>query len=605
MDRRTILAFVLIFLVYVGWMKLYGKMYSSPARPTAADSVGVAAELADVAGPESLPLDPGRKPVVAEHGSTAEDGTARGSGQELEPNTIEQRLAFVIPVLQPPVVRVRTTLYEVEISLVGGRITSWFGLEFPGIEEGLVQLIPPASERPLRGSDALLFQKRELDLGHTPYAVVGAAERELRPGDEAQRVVLRAETAGGLIVTKSFTFHAERYDFDMNLDVSVPRYLLQDLGDPDLARFGWNEGIASTEANKKMETSSFRSFALVGEDISFKKRSNIKKPEKVEGSYGGSVRFAGLQNRYFIVAGIAPQDPTVTVVGRIQLGADPELNLQTWVLELPYHQEHVTDGLSLSSEMTMYIGPSDVDLLKHYGWGMERVVDLGFRIIRPLSELILTFMFWLHGWIPNYGYIIILLSVGTRLIFYPLNRKQTESMKKMQELQPKIKALQEKYKDSREKLSQETMKLYRQEKVNPMAGCLPLLVQMPVFFALFQALRSTIALRQAPFIFWIKDLSQPDALFQLPFTLPLMGSSFNVLPILMSLSMYFQTKLSPSAGTGQMAMMNTMMPIMMLVFFYSMPSGLVLYWFVSTLFAIYQTWRVHSKAVTTEGAKTA
>jgi YidC/Oxa1 family membrane protein insertase len=227
-------------------------------------------------------------------------------------------------------------------------------------------------------------------------------------------------------------------------------------------------------------------------------------------------------------------------------------------------------------------------------------------MFRPLSELILTTMLWLYRWIPNYGIIIIILSVLTKLMFYPLTRTSTKSMKKMQELQPKLKVLQEKYKDNRQKLSEATMELYKKEKVNPMAGCLPLLVQSPVFIALFQALRNTIALRQAPFVLWIDDLAQPDALFQLPFSLPILGSNFNILPILMSLSMYLQTKLTPSAASGgQMALMNTMLPFMMLIFFYNMPSGLVLYWLVNTVMTIYQTWRIHRTAPTTGGAQSA
>jgi YidC/Oxa1 family membrane protein insertase len=231
-------------------------------------------------------------------------------------------------------------------------------------------------------------------------------------------------------------------------------------------------------------------------------------------------------------------------------------------------------------------------------------MDLGWKAFRPLSELIVAIMIWLYRWIPNYGVIIVILSVLTKVMFYPLTRSSTRSMKKMQELQPKLKALQQKFKDNREKLSQATMQLYREEKVNPMAGCLPLLVQMPVFIALYQALRNTIALRQAPFALWIRDLAQPDALFQLPVSLPLLGASFNLLPILMSLSMYYQTKLTPTpAAGGQMALINTMMPIMMLVFFYSMPSGLVLYWLINTLVTIYQTWRIHQTAPAAGGAK--
>jgi YidC/Oxa1 family membrane protein insertase len=215
-------------------------------------------------------------------------------------------------------------------------------------------------------------------------------------------------------------------------------------------------------------------------------------------------------------------------------------------------------------------------------------------------------MNWMHQFIPNYGVIIIIFSVLTKLLFYPLTQKQTESMKKMQEIQPKMKALQEKYKNDKEKLNKATMEMYQKEGVNPLAGCLPLLVQMPVFFALYQGLSHTISLRMQPFFGWINDLSQPDALFQMPFELPFLGADFNVLPILMALAMYIQGKVAPTtAGGGQMAAMTTMMPLIMVFIFYNMPSGLVLYWLVNTILQVYQSWKIHRNAPKDGGTQTA
>ncbi len=182
------------------------------------------------------------------------------------------------------------------------------------------------------------------------------------------------------------------------------------------------------------------------------------------------------------------------------------------------------------ARLSFYLGPTQYDLLKSYKVGLEKSVDLGWKIFHPLAALTLGFMNWLYRWLPNYGLIIILLSVLTKVAFYPLTVSSTRSMKRMQEVQPKMKALQEKYKGNQEKLSQEMMKLYKEEKINPMGGCLPMLLQMPVFVALYQVLRGDIALRQAPFVGWINDLGQPDALFHLPFGLPFFGNEFNLLP---------------------------------------------------------------------------
>ena len=602
MDKRTILAFVLIFLVWIGWAKIYEKIYGKPTRRAAADSSEVVILPADT-------LRSGfQEGAIGGEVTGTRDRSARPEEDPHVSQTVspDQVLTFREPFPPPRTVRVLTPLYELDLSTTGARITSWRGIQFMGLDGGSVQLIPPPAERGLRGNDAIVFQGRGLDLGYAPYTVEGPTELRLGEEDTEQQVVLRAETNGGLVVTKTYTFCAQRYDINVDVQVFVPSDIAHLVGDPTRARFGWNEGIASTERDKKSEAPSFRSFAMVGEEVVFKKRTDIRKPEKVKESFQGSVRYAGLQNQYFIVAGVVPSDPSTVVDGRILLDADPEANQLIWALELPFQNQPADGGTLSSSQMMLYLGPSEVDLLKSYGRELERIVDLGWKIFRPLSELILACMLWLYRWIPNYGIIIIILSVLTKLMFYPLTRTSTKSMKKMQELQPKLKALQEKYKDNREKLSKETMALYKKEKVNPMAGCLPLLVQSPVFIALFQALRNTIALRQAPFALWIDDLAQPDAMFQLPISLPFLGSNFNLLPILMSLSMYLQTKLTPSAASGgQMALMNTMLPFMMLIFFYNMPSGLVLYWLVNTVMTIYQTWRIHRTAPTTGGAQSA
>ena len=313
-----------------------------------------------------------------------------------------------------------------------------------------------------------------------------------------------------------------------------------------------------------------------------------------------------MQNKYFTVVGILPQGPDQTVEGTVVLSADPARRQQTWAIEAPLRAPSAGNGVLAASRLTTYIGPQETETLRAFGLGLEKTMEMGWALFRPLAEGVLWILGHMYRVIPNYGVVIILFSVVMKLVFWPLTRTSTESMKKMQALQPKIQEIQQKYKDNREKLSQETMKLYQKEKVNPMAGCLPLLVQMPVFIALYQSLAHTIALRSAPFVLWMNDLSQPDALFSLPFSLPFLGNEFNVLPILMSASMWLQTKITPTANIGgQMALMNTLMPVIFLFMFYQMPSGLVLYWLVVNIMSIYQTWRIHTTAPRTGGVAAA
>jgi len=606
MDRRTILAFVLIFLVYIGWMKLSESMYGGSDQTSPADSVGI---VEDVMGDIRSDEDNFTPSVRGQGSETVEQSSSVVNTEPADDVPIEAIFQFEDAGSGVPAVEIKTDLYEMTVNSRGAQIASWRGQEFNGPEDTPVELVPQDGPGISTNGDIVYFQGDALSLSNVPFQVQGSTIIDIRGNEEPRSVVFQAETAGGLLVTKTFTIYPGRYDFFVDISVqatggSTPDTIFSMTGEPRSVRFGWNQGIASTERNKDMEEPDFRSFAMVGEDITFKKRRDLGKgPDKVQGVFRGSVKFAGLQNKYFTTIGIVPLQPNEVVEGSIGLDGSVEYNLQTWWLELPLRQQIGEIGKPFASRVQMYIGPCEFNTMRSYGLGLEKSLDLGWKLFRPLSELILTSMNWMYKWIPNYGVIIVILSVLTKLMFYPLTRKSTESMKRMQAVQPKVKALQEKYKDDREKQSQEMMKLYKEEKVNPMAGCLPLLVQSPVFIALYQVLRRTIGLRQAPFCLWMKDLAEPDALFQLPFTLPFLGSSFNLLPILMAVAMYFQTKLTPTTSTGgQMAMLNTMMPVMMLFIFYNMPSGLVLYWFINTAMTIYQTWRIQRTAPATGGA---
>ena len=228
---------------------------------------------------------------------------------------------------------------------------------------------------------------------------------------------------------------------------------------------------------------------------------------------------------------------------------------------------------------------------------MKDVMEFGMW--RWLCYPLVWVLNFFNSLIPNYGVAIILLTILVRLLFWPLTHKSTVGMKKMQELQPKMKEIQAKFKDNPQRLQQETWALYREAKVNPMSSCLPMLIQIPVFIALFNVLRSAVELRYAPFL-WIGDLSEPEALFASWF--PFGG--LNILPILMAVSTGLQSAFTPSTGDkSQQKMMMIFMPLMMLFMFYSFPSALSLYWFLSNLFSIVQMWIIRRQtAAKTAGA---
>jgi YidC/Oxa1 family membrane protein insertase len=220
-------------------------------------------------------------------------------------------------------------------------------------------------------------------------------------------------------------------------------------------------------------------------------------------------------------------------------------------------------------------------------------MDFGWAIVRPISKGVLWVLKTMHGFIPNYGVILIIFSILIKLIVYPLTKKSYQSTQAMQAIQPEIASLKEKYKNNPTKLNQATMELYKKKGVNPLGSCFPMMLQMPLLFALFTVFRSTIELRGEPFIFWIKDLSAPDVIFYLPFKVPLYGDYVCALPILMALSMFAQQKMmTPQATTGPQAEQQKIMQYFMMGFFFllfnSFPSGLNLYYTLFNVLTIAQ-----------------
>ncbi|HNX53263.1 MAG TPA: membrane protein insertase YidC [Pontiellaceae bacterium] len=260
---------------------------------------------------------------------------------------------------------------------------------------------------------------------------------------------------------------------------------------------------------------------------------------------------------------------------------------------LQFNAGLVAGNETVTRKTSAYIGPKDYSFLKTQGKEQVEVMEFkstGFwKFMNPVMYPIKTGLLWglkaLEKVVRNYGVAIMLLTVIVRIIFWPITHKGTESMRKMQALQPQLKEIREKFKDNPQRMQQETMAFYKENKVNPMGGCLPMLIQIPVFIALFVVLRSAVELRFSKFL-WIRDLSEPENLFA--GMIPVVGS-LNILPLLMSATMVLQQKMTPSAGDPQQQkMMAIMMPIMMLFFFYTMPSGLVLYWTTSNVIMIVQ-----------------
>ena len=329
------------------------------------------------------------------------------------------------------------------------------------------------------------------------------------------------------------------------------------------------------------ETDPLKSYLAGGMGGCGGKRSAAGLPAASKVDVPGARTWLAVKNRFFVTAlvGLAGDAGFAATISRDTVRQD-------------YVPKSVAAAMKFASlpetrSYTLYLGPKKQDLL--WGLGLKDVMEFGMWrwLCYPMVWVLNLF----NSWIPNYGVAIILLTVLVRLVFWPLTHKSTVGMRRMQEIQPLMKEIQKKYKDNPQRLQQETWQLYREHKVNPMSSCLPMLIQIPVFIALFNVLRSTVELRYAPFL-WIADLSEPEALFASWF--PFGG--LNILPILMAATMALQSALTPSTGDArQQRMMMVMMPIMMLVMFYSFPSALSLYWTLSQVFSIVQMWWIRKK----------
>ncbi|MGB7904524.1 MAG: membrane protein insertase YidC, partial [Steroidobacteraceae bacterium] len=246
----------------------------------------------------------------------------------------------------------------------------------------------------------------------------------------------------------------------------------------------------------------------------------------------------------------------------------------------------VPAGASATFSETLFVGPKLQEQLQKAGPKLELTVDYGKLTI--LANPLFHLLEWVHKYVQNWGVTIIIVTILLKLLFYKLTEKSGRSMAKMRAIAPRIKSIQERYKDDREQLAKQTMELYKREKINPVAGCLPILVQIPVFLAFYWVLLESVEMRQAPFFGWIQDLSSKDPYF--------------ILPILMGFGMFAQFKLNPAPPDPMQAKMFAFMPVIMTVMMAWFPAGLVLYWLTNTLLSIAQQWQIN-RVVLAEAAK--
>ena len=371
---------------------------------------------------------------------------------------------------------------------------------------------------------------------------------------------------GDATVRKRIAMRGHDYLWTVDLDVTQVPAALTEMG------LAWNEGIDPAGA-KAAEVVFNSVLVLQGGKLQTLPFTDLAAGQLLQGDIG----WLGFGGQYFLAA-FVPQ-------------AEPKNNLRAWTKAWP---STVEGKLLLPSGVfqtyaEVYVGPKDIDRLEAIGHGLRKAVDLGWFTVIALP--LLQALRFLHKFTGNYGVAIIILTVVIKVLFYPLTKKSFESMREMQKLQPEMQKIRARLKDKPSEMNQEVMELYRRHKVNPLGGCLPMVLQVPVFIGLYNALLNAVELRHAPFVGWITDLSAPDRLgsLQLPFV-PHPG--IPVLTLIMGASMLVQQWMTPSAADPAQQRIMMIMPIIFTFMFINFPAGLTLYWLVNNVLTIAQQYAI-------------
>ena len=550
MERRVFIAIVLSFLVLY-----FYQAYFAPPPPAAPKP---AASTSAPGAPPQAPADSSRSSASP---STPESGAAVSSASPEPPAVVSDTAQREITVETAKVTAVFTNK--------GGRLLHWRLKEYRDNAGEPVDLVPSG----LPPSEALPFSLRVPDdsnltthLNDALYRVDGGADRIDATRSPAS-LVFEFEDAAGVHVRKEFRFDPATYVIALSVDVrngdrTINPSVVWGPGPGDVTPAAANPGFFN------------RSASLAPPELILHRAGKVERIAINKISEGpiqeGQFRFAGVDDHYFMIAAVNPGQTRLESRALVVPGpADQRRQFISHALRFPQPPMNVR----------FFVGPKQFDLLQSIDSELVRAVNYG--MFGWLAVPLLGALKWLHGIVGNWGWSIVLLTVLINLAMFPLRHKSVVSMRRMQELQPQLKAIQDRYANlkvtdpARQKMNTEVMNLYREKGVNPASGCIPMLLMMPVLFAFYQLLAQSIELRGAAFGWWIKDLSQPDPFF--------------VIPILVSLTMFWQQKMTPAAGADPtQRQMMMFMPIIFGFIFLTTAAGTALYWFVSNVWAIAQ-----------------
>jgi YidC/Oxa1 family membrane protein insertase len=493
-----------------------------------------------------------------------------------KPAPVEESTVKETPLKKAATITVDTPLYQAKISENGAVFYSFLLKNY----HEKVQKDSPFKQI-LTGDESFGVGR----LGFTGKSIAGLDKavftanlpsRQLEVNDSPRDLTFLWRSQDGMVIEKTYKFAADTYAIGMEVIIKN--------GSGRTIQDKLFVALNSKAPHGK------RRYAFEGPSafINDKLQEIQTKKIKDQDTFDGKIKWVALQSRYFM-SGLIP-DQIEEASLHLALKSDKFLAAR-------YRQPEkaIQPGTQYTYIYQLFMGPKNIQDLKKVGNDLQKVVDFGWFDI--IAKPCLWLMNLFYSVIPNYGVAIIILTILVKLLLWPLGQKSYKSMSEMKKIQPLMKEIREKYKDDKQRMNQEVMGLYRTYKINPLGGCLPMVVQLPFFFALYRMLYEAIELRHAPFFLWIDDLAAPDRLFRFDFSIPFMEPPYGipVLTIVMGASMLLQQKMSPPMGDATQAKMMMFMPIIFTVIFINFSSGLVLYWLVNNLLSIAQQYYTQKK----------
>ncbi len=554
---RLLLALVLSFLVFFLWEFFFvdREAIQPPPTPTPTE------QPADVADTPRLPPGPQTEPIP---------------GPAVIPTP--EPTVPVQPVSTSRTITVENDIYRVRISEAGAVWTSFVLKDYRESVAETAPLKELIGETVPGGSVRLETAEGGIPGLESAHFTAEPATDWIMVEEAPKTVRFTWQSPGGIIVEKAYTFSPDTY----LVDLTVRIHNGSDRPLTDRMAFVLAGKLQTDQSHYAFEGPS----ALLDQSLEQIKVKKIPDHRRTN----GLIRWVSIEKQYFLTA-LLPAQPAAE--STMRLGRTEE-GVITNAYVAP--RSPVAPGETGQYQVDLYFGPKSLKILSDLDKNLARVIDFGWFDI--IAKPCLWLMNFLYRFIPNYGVAIIILTTFIKLILWPLGNKGYQSMNEMKKLQPEMARLREKYKDDKKRMNEELMALYRTYKINPLGGCLPMVLQIPVFIALYRMLYEAIELRHAPFVGWINDLSSPDRLFRFNVDyVPLMQPPYGipVLTIIMGATMFFQQKMSPPPGDPTQAKMMTFLPIVFTVIFINFPSGLVLYWLVNNVLSIAQQYYIAKK----------